>query len=109
MPGVMILCLLCLPGTSQAEPQKAIADIVYQASEHFTDIETANLDNLLARIGNARVVLIGESSHGTAEFYEMRARITRELITRKGFNIVAMKPNGRMPPSLTIMSAVLAS
>lgn len=47
------------------------------------------LDALLDRIGNSRVVLIGEASHGTAEFYRFRARITRELIERKGFNIVA--------------------
>lgn len=52
------------------------------------DDET-RLDNLLARIGDSRVVLIGEASHGTSEFYRFRARITRELIERKGFNIVA--------------------
>jgi protein-L-isoaspartate(D-aspartate) O-methyltransferase len=46
---------------------------------------------LLERIGDARVVLIGEASHGTAEFYEMRARITRDLIALKGFRIVAVE------------------
>lgn len=40
-------------------------------------------------IGDARVVLIGESSHGTHEFYEARAEITRWLIENKGFNAVA--------------------
>ncbi len=34
-------------------------------------------------------VLIGEASHGTSEFYRMRARITRELVARRGFTIVA--------------------
>lgn len=87
----IIACLLCLPATSLAASDRQIAEIIYQASEPFSDIETANLDNLLERIGDSRVVLIGESSHGTAEFYDMRARITRELITRKGFNIVAME------------------
>lgn len=47
------------------------------------------LDSLLDRIGESRVVLIGEASHGTSEFYRFRARITRELIERRGFNIVA--------------------
>ncbi len=40
-------------------------------------------------IGDARVVLIGESSHGTHEFYEARAQITRWLIEEKGFCAVA--------------------
>jgi erythromycin esterase-like protein/predicted phosphoribosyltransferase len=44
------------------------------------------LDDL---IGDARVVLIGESSHGTHEFYAARAEITKWLITHKGFNAVA--------------------
>jgi erythromycin esterase-like protein/predicted phosphoribosyltransferase len=44
------------------------------------------LDDL---IGDARVVLIGESSHGTHEFYAARAEITKWLITEKGFNAVA--------------------
>jgi erythromycin esterase-like protein/predicted phosphoribosyltransferase len=40
-------------------------------------------------IGDARVVLIGESSHGTHEFYEARAAITKWLIEEKGFCAVA--------------------
>ena len=44
------------------------------------------LDDL---IGDARVVLIGESSHGTHEFYEARAEITKWLIEEKGFTAVA--------------------
>jgi erythromycin esterase-like protein/predicted phosphoribosyltransferase len=46
-------------------------------------------DVLEALIGDARVVLIGESSHGTHEFYEARAEITKWLIENKGFNAVA--------------------
>ena len=41
----------------------------------------------MERIGSARVVLLGEATHGTSEFYRMRARITRELIVEKGFQI----------------------
>jgi protein-L-isoaspartate(D-aspartate) O-methyltransferase len=75
------------------EPASAIDAIaieaVAKAAEPFERQEKANLRPLLERIGEARVVLIGEASHGTAEFYEMRARITRELIALKGFRIVA--------------------
>lgn len=68
-----------------------LPELIYDSSEHFSDIDSANLDGLLKRIGNSRLVLIGEASHGTAEFYDMRARITRELIEKKGFNIVAVE------------------
>lgn len=43
------------------------------------------------RFGDARVVLLGEATHGTSEFYRARAAITRRLIERHGFNIVAVE------------------
>jgi erythromycin esterase-like protein len=46
-------------------------------------------DGLLDLIGDANVVLIGEASHGTHEFYRERALITRRLIEEKGFRAVA--------------------
>ncbi len=38
-----------------------------------------------------RIVLLGEASHGTSEFYRARAAITRNLIEHHGFNIVAVE------------------
>jgi protein-L-isoaspartate(D-aspartate) O-methyltransferase len=55
----------------------------------FDDLDSVYLDPLVDRIGNARLVLIGEASHGTSDFYRMRARITRELIEKRGFDFVA--------------------
>jgi erythromycin esterase-like protein len=46
---------------------------------------------LLDAAAGAHVVLIGEASHGTHEFYRTRALITQELITRHGFNVVAVE------------------
>jgi hypothetical protein len=43
------------------------------------------------RYGDRRVVLLGEASHGTAEFYQARAAITRRLIEQHGFTIVAVE------------------
>lgn len=48
-------------------------------------------DALLDMIGESRVVLIGEASHGTHEFYRERARITRRLIEERGFSAVAVE------------------
>ena len=45
------------------------------------DIEGADVGRIIDRIGDARVVLLGEATHGTSEFYRMRARVTRELIS----------------------------
>ena len=48
-------------------------------------------DSLLDRVGNARLVLLGEASHGTHEFYRERARITKRLIEERGFAAVAIE------------------
>ncbi|GHO55083.1 hypothetical protein KSB_35580 [Ktedonobacter robiniae] len=45
----------------------------------------------MALIGDARFVLLGEATHGTHEFYQARADITRRLITEKGFTAVAVE------------------
>jgi len=79
-------------GKPAIEKTKAtLPELIYQSSEHFARIDHVNLDNLVDRIGDSRLVLLGEASHGTAEFYEMRARITQELIKKKGFNIIAVE------------------
>jgi protein-L-isoaspartate(D-aspartate) O-methyltransferase len=64
---------------------------IARAAEPFADVETADLAPLLQRIGDARVVLIGEATHGTSEFYRMRNRISRALIEQKGFEFVAIE------------------
>src|SRR5205814_5196587 len=46
---------------------------------------------LIETIGNSQLVLIGEASHGTHEFYEARARITQRLIEEKAFTVVAVE------------------
>jgi len=50
-----------------------------------------DFDPLMDRIGDARIVMLGEASHGTAEFYAIRAQITQRLIVEKGFNMVAIE------------------
>ncbi|HEX6427307.1 MAG TPA: erythromycin esterase family protein [Niastella sp.] len=49
------------------------------------------LDSLMAIVGNKRIVALGEDTHGTAEFYALRAAITQRLIKEKGFNIVILE------------------
>lgn len=55
------------------------------------DREQPDWTPLLQMVGDARFVLLGEASHGTHEFYQHRAGITRELITELGFDAVAVE------------------
>jgi len=65
--------------------------LVAECAEPFGSIEDADLDPFLDRVGDARLVLLGESTHGTSEFYRLRARLTRALVERKGFRFVAVE------------------
>jgi len=51
----------------------------------------ADFDRLIDQAGNAQVVLIGEASHGTEDFYATRASLTRRLIEEKGFRVLALE------------------
>jgi erythromycin esterase-like protein len=53
--------------------------------------ELSDWDALIDLVGDARVVMLGEASHGTAEFYAARAHITRRLIQERGFDVVAIE------------------
>jgi erythromycin esterase-like protein len=50
-----------------------------------------DLDPLLDHVGDARYVLLGEASHGTADYYTWRTEISRRLITEKGFSFIAVE------------------
>ncbi|WP_038959638.1 protein-L-isoaspartate(D-aspartate) O-methyltransferase [Bradyrhizobium japonicum] len=74
-----------------APDEEALVRNLADAAESFPSIEAADLGPLMERIGSARIVLLGEATHGTSEFYRMRERITRDLIVKKGFRFVAIE------------------
>jgi erythromycin esterase-like protein len=53
--------------------------------------DTADLEALIKAASNAKYVLLGESSHGTSEFYSIRSEITKKLIEHHGFSFVAVE------------------
>src|SRR5436305_1930888 len=55
-----------------------------------TITENDPLDPLFERIGDARIVMLGEASHGTHDYYTWRSKISQRLITEKGFNFIAI-------------------
>lgn len=91
---------LAPPREALEPPPAAPADILRAAAEPLPDPEDPAFGAVFDRFGEARVVLLGEASHGTSEFYRARAAITRRLIERHGFNIVAIE--GDWPDAATI-------
>ena len=67
-----------------------ITDVVREAAHPLTG-EIDDYDPLINLIGDASLVLIGEASHGTHEFYRERPQITKRLIKEKGFAAVAVE------------------
>lgn len=68
-----------------------IVELIDRNLEELDPLDAPDFSSLLKRIGDAEVVLLGESTHGTCEFYDLRAQITMELIRRKGFTIVLLE------------------
>lgn len=76
----------------RAEPRTDPRELAREVAQIALPLEgNADLDPLLERIGNARYVLLGEASHGTSEYYQMRARISQRLICEKGFSFLAVE------------------
>lgn len=69
----------------------AASELVAAAAEPLPAIDDPAFAAAFDRFAGARVVLLGESSHGTSEFYRARAAITRRLVEAHGFNIVAVE------------------
>lgn len=59
-----------------------------------------DLDALVDAVGDANIVLLGEASHGTSEFYTLRAELSKRLIERKGFNFIGVE--GDWPACYTL-------
>jgi erythromycin esterase-like protein len=69
---------------------EALSEVIRRAAVPLTGA-AKDYDALLDLIGDARLVLLGEASHGTHEFYHERAQITKRLIREKGFTAVAVE------------------
>ena len=69
----------------EAEAVSAIKQWAYPMEYHI------HIDPLMERIGDARIVMLGEASHGTSEYYSWRSYITQRLIQEKGFNFIAVE------------------
>ena len=71
--------------------QLTLPEMIASAAEPLPDFADAAFGALFDRFADKRVVLLGEASHGTSEFYQARAAITQRLIAQHGFSIVAVE------------------
>ncbi|WP_138471092.1 erythromycin esterase family protein [Poseidonocella sp. HB161398] len=81
------------PARAEAGPRLPadVAAALRRVAEPLPLPEDPNFAACFDRYGKARVVLLGEASHGTSEFYRARAAITRRLVERHGFAHVALE------------------
>jgi protein-L-isoaspartate(D-aspartate) O-methyltransferase len=80
---------LLVPSQRARVIRSKISSIIAEAAEPFRDLD--ELARLAERFAHKRVVLLGEATHGTAEFYDARAAITERLVAKHSFNIVAVE------------------
>lgn len=69
---------------------QVVIDVIEQHMHVLQDADD-DYDPLLEYVGNASIVLLGEATHGTREFYRARAEITKRLIKEKGFKFIAIE------------------
>ncbi|KAJ9644622.1 hypothetical protein H2199_003585 [Coniosporium tulheliwenetii] len=71
--------------------QPSVSDLVRSVAHKLPPIDDPEFGSHFDQYGQSRVVLIGDASHGTSEFYRARAAITQRLIEQHNFNIVAIE------------------
>lgn len=109
-------CALALPGSGRLPAGTVLPDISVQTpvsaesvvSPEFRawlqenalpfatsepESDARDLAALKSIIGNARIVALGEATHGTHEFFQMKHRILRYLVQEMGFTVFAMEAN----------------
>lgn len=82
---------LRMPRDGRRPPEPGLPTRIREAIEPLPDLDDPAFAEAFDRYAECRVVLLGEASHGTSEFYRARAAITRRLIERHGFRIVAVE------------------
>jgi erythromycin esterase-like protein len=75
--------------TKTLPEQKAMITSIRERAHPVTNI--SQLDILMDRIGDAQIVMLGEASHGTQEYYTWRSHITERLVKEKGFHFICVE------------------
>ena len=65
--------------------------LIQPLPQHSLPLNDASLNKIVEAIGDAKIVMIGEASHGTSEFYTIRAELSKKLIEQQGFQLIAVE------------------
>ncbi len=82
--------------TSAEEAKPVIAELRARAARLTTVAPGAEMDDLDAfgaAVGDARIVALGEATHGTRKFYQMNHRLVEYLVRKKGFTVLSTESN----------------
>jgi erythromycin esterase-like protein len=86
------MAVLSFSGAESRDDLSGLVEVLRDAAEPLPHPgKAAEFGAFFDRYGDARVVLLGEATHGTSEFYRARAAITRHLVQHHGFNILALE------------------
>lgn len=71
--------------------RSALSHLIAVSAEQLPELDSPDFGRLFDRFASRRIILLGEASHGTSDFYRARAAITRRLVEQHGFNIMAVE------------------
>jgi erythromycin esterase len=87
--GLFVMLASCKDDNVAEQNREDIHQILDEVAIEYSDVNA--LDTLVVAAGSSRYVLLGEASHGTSEFYSSRADLSKELILKSGFNVIAVE------------------
>jgi erythromycin esterase len=79
-------------------------EIIKKANPLFHVNDQSDLGPLIDSIKNKKIVMLGEATHGTKEFYEWRSKISKELMKNHDFNFISVE--GDWPPCQEINKVI---
>ena len=91
------IIMLLASGCSKETPAATDPDVEWLRNEIIPisspdpSLDEASFDMILEKIGDPQIVALGEGSHGTREFWQLRQKLTRYLIEKKGFSAILME------------------
>lgn len=84
-----------------------IVSLLNEEAAGFSLTEKTCYERILLEIGDARIVLLGEATHGTREFYQARSELSKVLIHEKGFQAIAIE--GDWPRAHTVHNFIMGN
>jgi erythromycin esterase-like protein len=97
IPVVILIIVLTTGCSKEPEKEETDTDIEWLCNELIIisspdpDVDEVAFDSILSKIGDPQIVALGEGSHGTRQFWQLRQKLTRYLVEKKGFSAILME------------------